>query len=365
MRERKDVSAVLPGPFAHAGGFCWNTLLSSVDFPGSDDASDASRSCLLLREDGRELGPPHTAHQLLIQDGGGAYSHWADVLWFSTSDNSDPNANGRTYSVELDQERYFTRRVDYAVDTLTSWARFLPGGVAAFRDRAVLEIGPGRDMGTALLIAALGARRVCAVDRFKGAWKDGWHDPFIARLRGALDRLGAETDPAALDMALSDRRLDVGPIRFIAQAFETLDGEAGEFEVSVSHSTFEHFYSVEQAAQALAACMRAGGVGVHNVDFRDHANFGAPLEFLLIDDAAYSDPEVNHDYGRGNRVRPDEMARLLRQAGFGEVTFHSGMQADPVHVDRIRDELLRAGAPLPDERIDALRTLSGTFVLRR
>ena len=355
----------LTGPYVHAGGYCWRMGLDPSRFPGADDVSDPSRSCLVLLEDGRELGPPHTSHQLLMQDGGGAYSHWADVLWFSTSDNSDPNGNGRTYSAEIDQDRYFARRVDYAIDTLDSWARYLPGGLAAFRDRAVLEIGPGRDMGTALLIAALGATRVCAVDRFKGAWQDGWHDQFVGKLRGALGRLTEPADPAVLDMALDARRLDVGPIRFAAQAFESLGDEAGDFDVSVSHSTFEHFYAVDQAARTLAARTRPGGLGVHNVDFRDHANFGAPLEFLLVDDAAYADPAVNHHYGRGNRVRADEMAGLLTQAGFGEVVFHPGMQADDAHVARIRDKLALRGAPAPDTRIDALKTLSGTFVLRK
>lgn len=358
------MSVILTGPYTHAGGYCWRKELSPSDFPGSDDISDPSRSCLLLREDGRELGPPHTAHQLLMRDGGGGYSHWADVLWFAASDNSDPNANGRAYSVEIDEERYFARRVDYAVGNLISWASYLPGGMTAFRDRAVLEIGPGRDMGTALLMAALGARRVCAVDRFKGAWQDGWHDRFIVKLRDALDRLGAEADPAVLDTALRLRTLDAGPIRVVGEAFETLVDEAGQFDISVSNSTFEHFYSVGQAARVLAACTRSGGLGVHSVDFRDHANFGEPLKFLLIDDAAYVDPEVNSDYGRGNRVRVDEMTVLLRQAGFDEVAFHPVMQADPAYLDQVLEQLA-GGAALSDERMSALRTLSGIFVLRK
>jgi hypothetical protein len=359
------MSPILAGPYAHVGGYCWSLPLSASDFPGSDDVTDASRSCLLVKEDGRELGPPHTSHQLLIQDGGGAYSHWRDVLWFSTSDNSSPNDNGRAYSVEIDEARYFDRRVDYAVDTVNSWARWLPGGLAAFRARDVLEIGPGRDMGTALLIAALGARRVCAVDRFTGAWRDGWHDRFIGKLRGALDRLGTETDPATLDAALASRRLDVAPIRFIAGAFETMVEAADAFDLSVSHSTFEHFYSVEQAAQALSAGTRTGGVGVHDVDFRDHANFGEPLKFLLIDEATYADPAINNDYGRGNRIRADEMGNLLRQAGFGEVSFHPGMQADPAYVDGLLGLLPGGGIASSDERKAGLRTLSGTFVLRK
>src|SRR5262249_4763936 len=33
------------------------------------------------------------------------YSHWGETLYFSTSDNSDPNANGRRYSLARDLDR--------------------------------------------------------------------------------------------------------------------------------------------------------------------------------------------------------------------------------------------------------------------
>ena len=54
-----------------------------------------------LLEDGKPLGPAHALHQSIRDEGGGRYSHWTgNALIFSTSDNSDPNANGRDYSVE-------------------------------------------------------------------------------------------------------------------------------------------------------------------------------------------------------------------------------------------------------------------------
>jgi hypothetical protein len=65
------------------------------DFPGNH-----RRSPLRLYEDGVELGPAHTDHRLIRSEGAGRFSHW-DVLYFSTADNSDPNANGRLYEVSF------------------------------------------------------------------------------------------------------------------------------------------------------------------------------------------------------------------------------------------------------------------------
>lgn len=61
------------------------------------DLESASR--LLLFEDDRPLGPPHAPHDTIRREGGGCYSHWGTQLYFSTSDNSDPRRNGRSYVV--------------------------------------------------------------------------------------------------------------------------------------------------------------------------------------------------------------------------------------------------------------------------
>ena len=58
-----------------------------------------SASCLVILENGRPLGPAHARHADIRSLGGGRYSHWGDKMYFSVSDNSDPTANGRKYSV--------------------------------------------------------------------------------------------------------------------------------------------------------------------------------------------------------------------------------------------------------------------------
>jgi hypothetical protein len=55
-------------------------------------------------EDEVELGPARSTHDTVRRVGNGAYSHWGDWLYFSSSDNSDPTANGRIYSVFLTAE---------------------------------------------------------------------------------------------------------------------------------------------------------------------------------------------------------------------------------------------------------------------
>jgi hypothetical protein len=88
-------------PFAAWGGFAFAADLAR--YRNVADFEDApSRSTLILCEDGSPLGPPHSMHGDIRQKGLGLYSHWGPDVVFSTSDNSNPNINNRSYWVIVD-----------------------------------------------------------------------------------------------------------------------------------------------------------------------------------------------------------------------------------------------------------------------
>src|SRR5262249_46924886 len=84
----------LSGPYSHEQGNAF-VVDSPVELPS--DETDFQRSRVELYEAGTRLGPPHSAHAVIRDLGSGAFSHWRGQLYFSTSDNSDPNRNERTY----------------------------------------------------------------------------------------------------------------------------------------------------------------------------------------------------------------------------------------------------------------------------
>jgi hypothetical protein len=67
----------------------------------SDDLDNPFRSNLRLFENDRALGPPNARHAYIRREGGGAYSFWRGGLLFSSSDNSDPRVNERTYRASV------------------------------------------------------------------------------------------------------------------------------------------------------------------------------------------------------------------------------------------------------------------------
>ncbi len=85
---------LLVPPFSSVGGFAFLKELS-IDAPSDLTAANASN--LVLYEGNIEMAPAHAVHENIRRSGTGAYSHWGRNLYFSASDNSDPNKNGRQY----------------------------------------------------------------------------------------------------------------------------------------------------------------------------------------------------------------------------------------------------------------------------
>ncbi|MFN8390790.1 MAG: hypothetical protein U0136_10910 [Bdellovibrionota bacterium] len=88
-----NYEGVLSGIQLHAGH------VYTVKLPEYLCSDKDGKSSIVLYEDGRRLPHPHAMHSEIAEVGEGRYSHWESWLLFTTSDNSDPTQNGRTYAV--------------------------------------------------------------------------------------------------------------------------------------------------------------------------------------------------------------------------------------------------------------------------
>jgi hypothetical protein len=77
-------------------GFAWFTSLPQLSHL-ADSAESPNHSSVTVMEDSCMMGPSHALHELIRREGKGAFSHWMDGIYLSTSDGSDPNLNGRSY----------------------------------------------------------------------------------------------------------------------------------------------------------------------------------------------------------------------------------------------------------------------------
>jgi MoaA/NifB/PqqE/SkfB family radical SAM enzyme/2-polyprenyl-3-methyl-5-hydroxy-6-metoxy-1,4-benzoquinol methylase len=99
-RDIYDLSLAIPlrSSFTTEIGFAWYITLPEYHTL-ADNVNNNHRSTLILLENGKPLWQRHSLHDEIRNVGKGRYSHWNNDLIFSTTDNSDPNTNGRTYQI--------------------------------------------------------------------------------------------------------------------------------------------------------------------------------------------------------------------------------------------------------------------------
>jgi SAM-dependent methyltransferase len=379
----------LPGPFTHESGHCWMVHLPKLEHL-SDDASNPRRSTLAVYDDGIPLRPAHMFHAEIREVGHGCFSHWGDKLYFSTLDNSDPNTNRRTYRYSLSPWLYRRRtyvppetplpvnhqKRDASLDQIKADVDYiLNSGLASLHKmmtlspsvagKTVLELGPGTNFGLVMLLAAFGMLPAVA-DRFLAPWDDDYHQQFYATLADELARCRPDADVRCLRALVEANGY---PREIVAQyecATEDLNVvPTSSFDFVFSNAVGEHLYDVKKSFRQLYRITRPGGFGLHQIDFRDHRGFDRPLEFLLLEEKAFWAEFTNRHGECGNRWRPDEVTAFMSAAGFEVLGFEGNIFCTPEYLADFIPRLRVARSRYRNRTAESLRTLSGSFRLRK
>lgn len=91
-----------PVSFRAETGHAWVAQIPERFLEAVEAGDDRAR----LFEDDVELPEPDDVHDTIRNEGGGRYSVWGDTLYFSSSDNSDPSTNGRSYELRCGDARF-------------------------------------------------------------------------------------------------------------------------------------------------------------------------------------------------------------------------------------------------------------------
>jgi SAM-dependent methyltransferase len=353
-------------PIRRRGGHCY--FVDVRDFFGQGDVvGKPTDSRLFVFEDGNRIGRPHTPIGLIETEGNGDFSHWDGMLYFSASDNSDPNTNDHCYTAALSNAFYFGERYEYSraqVAQLMTGLDLTPGDI---RGKRLLEIGPGRDMGFALIMAGLGARTV-GVEKYKPGWIEDWHVPFIDEIcRRAPDDF-SDFDPAPLRRCQRGNGLDPAWIEHWQTAMEDFPKDDSEgFDLTCSQAALEHVGQPEIVLRNLYQATKPAGSGLHVIDLRDHRDFAAPLEFLLLDETGFTAALAGQErHWFGNPLRLSAWQQLWRGAGFSDVQCTSAQPTvDEGYLRAFLPRLRGSRSHFRDTPEGDLRPLGAQFVLRR
>ena len=96
----------LSPPFSQSQleGYAYKVSIPQLSGVG-DTAEWATRSPTVVCESDHRMGPGHSPFLEIIQKGAGRFIHYNDAVVFSSSDNTDPNSNGRRYKIVIASSR--------------------------------------------------------------------------------------------------------------------------------------------------------------------------------------------------------------------------------------------------------------------
>lgn len=321
-------------PFRHDGGSAYVADLPPdlKSLTGRDDV------IFLLQENDQELGPGDSVHQHIRDRGGGRFSVWQSSVYFSASDGSNCEANGRNYSllgINASKDGSLRKTL---LQRITQDDELLLGAVAAnaaanntvfanfFRyhhvishwirraglstPKAVLEIGSGALPYTALRFLLEGVERYVANEVMP--IREHFSRRLISDLRICCNQVAPELDSRwekVLILAGEDmyglRGLEVHP----SVPFEDIRA-TGPFEFIMSTSVMEHVMKPEAVFERMSQLCAEGGFVFHSIDLRDHRDFSRPLDFLAMTEDEYAVHPTE------NRLRASDFSALFERHGF-------------------------------------------------
>lgn len=326
--------SALQRPFRYDGGHAFVADISASLRP----TALRDGTVFLVQEDDRELGPGDSPHQQIRDHGGGRFSVWKDAIYFSASDGSNCETNGRTYSVcaldlsegssllettiehlGQDSAQLLRAVACNAASNNTVFANFFRyyhnisywlnrAGLSA--PKAMLEIGCGNTPFAALRFLLEGVERYVANEIMP--IKAAFPSQLISDLRICCEQidpdLAARWDRVFVsgkDGTISVRGLETHP----ETPFEEIDVD-GPFEFITSTSVMEHVMKADAVFAKMASLTASGGFVYHSIDLRDHRDFSRPLDFLRMTDREYSQRATE------NRLRASDFSALFDKHGF-------------------------------------------------
>jgi SAM-dependent methyltransferase len=231
------------------------------------------------------------------------------------------------------------RCIAYDLQVVDEWLKHLrayAGDQLAVRDKAVLELGPGSDLGVGLYLLAKGAAvyHACDVNDLTQYAPAGFYAALV-------DRIIALQTPASrefLESQIEDaQRGTASKLRVVVRSDFDLVSSFGADSIDIvfSQAAFEHFDDVVRTVQQLSIVCRPGATIVAEIDLKTHSRWIRDKDPNNI--YRYSNSLYRAFWFRGipNRVRPYQYQQIFERHGWVDVSV--------VPIERVTDRQI-AGA---------------------
>ncbi len=323
---------------------CYTASINYLGYPGECVGIDR-KSSLMLFENGIQLSPSSASHDHVRNVGMGAFSHWGNSLYFSSSDNSNPILNGREYFCVLpndirDENNIFHESLlmkafdsDFIKTVLSSsmslqgselhsiyslrfFKILLEKGNVRIEGSTFLEIGASTTSGLAIALGLAGAKKVI-LNNIEGislkiniSFAEN-----ITMLCGLIMPLRRKLEEV-VDIAPDGKTCKLKSNIYIV--LDSLDAKmlpkyvSEPIDIMFSFSVMEHMRNLSEVVNSLHNIASRDCIAIHAIDARDHTDFMNPLKFLYLKDEEF-DLQYSHDH---NRWRISDYVQIFLDAGW-------------------------------------------------
>lgn len=204
----------------------------------------------------------------------------------------------------------------------------------------VLELGPGPDLGTGLILLAKGARSYTAVDAHALVYRTRpeQHRDLAMAIAASLeldDDQRHELVELAIDPSGRDARLRY--IHLPNFDLEALDSDS--FDLVLSHSSLEHVSRFKSTLEHVSRTARGGARFIAEIDLQTHTRWlrdHDPLNIYRYRSSLYKSLKFS---GAPNRVRPDQYVEIFEACGWTNPRLYPRRVLDPKYVHAVEPSL--------------------------
>lgn len=228
------------------------------------------------------------------------------------------------------------RAVDYdldVIDRLEGVLRHYTKKRNPWEKKVVLELGPGADLGNAVITRHRGAKRYLALDvnRLAPFAPDVLYEELIKRLK-AKKGLLAEVHDAFDEQGEA--------IQYqVSKAFDPQVYKKEGVNLVISNAAFEHFDDVNETIARLSKTVKKGTIFIADIDLQTHTRWIREADPLNIYRFSSFTWRMWKFLGSPNRVRPHKFERIMQKHGWKDVKMYPRIVLSKAYTGEVRDSL--------------------------